>query len=107
MSAQTTAVDLFTGTEARFGGLSNERELVAQCPQAFFDGNNPWARLASSIFFGGADMKAWAWKSRDEEIRKRQRSCLRAALGGFELPHEQKEALCAWMLSEMLAKVPS
>lgn len=101
-------MELFAGKPGFLGGLSNEQDLVRYIPEKFktWHGND-WTRFAENIFFRGEDMSKWVWRSNDLEERKRQRACLRAALGGWDLPHEQKVMLCGWMLSEMLTEVPS
>jgi hypothetical protein len=38
--------------------------------------------------------------------KNKQFSCFRGLLGSFCLPHEGKEAVAGWMLSEMLTEVP-
>lgn len=103
----TAAIDLFGGSPLPFGGLSNEEELARQVPEVFRRAGNPWSELVNSIFFGGADTTSWSWKASDPETRKRQVACLRGALSGFGLSHEEKEAVCGWMLSEMLTEVPT
>ena len=106
MTINTNAIHLFSGTPGPLGGLSNERELAAQIPAEFRRHNNQWTRLASSIFFSGANLKHWTWRTPDRQTRMRQLTCLQAVLTGFDLKHEEKEALAGWMLSEMLMEVP-
>ena len=96
---------LFSGRPLPFGGLSNEKELLAACPQEFRDGNR-WSDYALTCFMEGGNAADWAWKSDDESERRRQRACLLGLLGTFELSHEDKAAVAGWMLSEMLAQVP-
>ena len=97
---------LFAGGPEPLGGLSNERELARICPDEFRKRNNPWHRYASKLFFEGGNIAHWKWKSDNEEERKRQLRCLQGVLAGFDLSHEDKEALAGWMLSEMLVEVP-
>ena len=97
---------LFAGKPGFLGGLSNERELVRHCPADFKRGNK-WTKAASTIFFRGADPSKWAWRTTDRGERQKQLACLRGALMGFDLKHEDKEAICGWMLSEMLTEVPA
>lgn len=110
---ETTAVEqLFAGQPRLFGGLSNERELVAMLPPEFparfvRPFTNPWIEAASRIFFAGAKTSEWKWRSEDADVRQHQIECFAGALKGFDLKHEEKEALCGWMLSEMLTEVPA
>lgn len=100
-----TASPLFAGERQLFGGLSNECELAKLCPPEFKRGN-PWSSYASRVFFGGADIANWKWKSTDEAERRHQGGMLHSLLGTFGLKHEEKEAVAGWMLSEMLTEVP-
>lgn len=100
----TTAV-LFAGKPQLFGGLSNECELAEACPAEFKRGN-PWSSYARRVFFGGANIANWKWKSSDEAERRHQKACFQALLGTFDLKHQDKEAVAGWMLSEMLTEVP-
>lgn len=96
---------IFAGKAQAFGGLSNERELVSLCPEEF-KRRNPWSDYVSKIFFGGANISNWNWKSQDLEKQARQLSCFGCLLGGWGLRHEDKEAIAGWMLSEMLTETP-
>lgn len=96
---------LFSGTPEPFGGLTNEHELVKRCPEDF-KGANLWSSYASKVFFLGADIQNWGWKSADKEIQKRQLGCLKGLLSTYGIAHEDKEAVAGWMLSEMLTEVP-
>jgi hypothetical protein len=107
MHTTTSTEKLFSGSPAFFGGLSNERELIPLIPDQFRRHDNPYTRLANLIFFNGANMAVWPFRSTNEAERIRQKRCLRAVLSGFDLSHEDKEALGGWMLSEMLTEVPS
>ena len=104
METQTTS-PLFAGNVQPFDGLSNERELAKLCPPEFKRGN-PWSSYASRVFFGGANITNWKWKSDDKAMRNGQMGCFYSLLGTFGLPHEDKEAVAGWMLSEMLTEVP-
>lgn len=103
---QLSAEDmLFAGDPMPMGGLSNEDALVRACPEEFRRGN-PWCDYTSKLFFHGADISNWQFKSSDREEKKRQMSCLRGLLETFGIGHNQKEAVAGWMLSRMLSEVP-
>ena len=99
-----TPTVLFAGRPEGLGGLSNEEELVKECPPEFLS-NNPWSNYASSIFFQGAKVATWKWKSDDPAERRRQMACFKGLLGSF-IDHNEKESVAGWMLSEMLTEVP-
>jgi len=96
---------LFSGRPGFLGGLSNEEELAQICPKEFKK-DNPWSNYASLIFFRGADISNWKWATEGEAIRKVQITCFHGLLRGFDLAHEDKEAVAGWMLSKMLTEVP-
>lgn len=96
---------LFSGNPEPLGGLTNEDELAEACPKEFQQ-DNPWSDYASKLFFLGGNIKNWKWKSEDKQVKNRQFACFRGLLGTFGLPHENKEAVAGWMLSEMLTEVP-
>lgn len=104
MEAKTATV-LFTGQPQPLGGLSNEDELAKACPDEFRS-DNPWSDYAMKIFFEGGSTANWKWKSDDKAERNRQIGCFQSVLGTFSLPHEDKEAVAGWMLSEILTEVP-
>lgn len=97
---------LFSGQPNVFGGLSNEAELVKLCPEEFKDRHNKWSDYASKVFFLGADISNWNWKTGEVDIRLKQKRCFYGLLRGWNLKHEHKEAVAGWMLSEMLTEVP-
>ena len=96
---------LFEGDPNLLGGLSNEVALTRACPAQFKE-SNPWSDYAMSLFYSGGNIKNWKWKESDPQIRARQFSRFRALLGTFGIPHEDKEAVAGWMLSEILESVP-
>ena len=96
---------LFEGESGFLGGLSNEAELAKQCPDSFRD-RNAWSDYASQIFFNGAKIHSWKFKDPNKEVQIKQFSCFKGLLGTFAIPHEDKEAVAGWMLSEMLMEIP-
>ena len=101
----TTTIQLFAGQPEPFGGLSNERDLAKACPPEFKK-DNAWSSYASRVFFNGANIANWKWKSTDEAVRRHQKGCFHGLLGTFDLSHQDKEAVAGWMLSEMLTETP-
>jgi len=97
--------DLFSGQPQILGGLSNEEDLVKQCPPEFRQGND-WSGYASSLFFEGGQVSHWKWKSDDDEIKGKQMACFHGLLSTFGIGHHEKESVAGWMLSEMLEEVP-
>ena len=96
---------LFKGDAGFLGGLSNEKELTKQCPNSFKE-NNPWSDYAMKLFFNGGNLKNWKYKDLNKKAQTKQFSCFKGLLSTFGIPHEDKEAVAGWMLSEMLTEVP-
>jgi len=96
---------MFSGTPSPFGGLSNEDALVRACPKEFKE-NNPWSDYVSKLFFSGADISNWDWKTEDEKVAKKQMTILNSFLRSFGPSHQDKEAVAGWLLSEMLKSTP-
>jgi lipid II:glycine glycyltransferase (peptidoglycan interpeptide bridge formation enzyme) len=97
---------LFSGEPLPRGGLSNEEELTQSCPHQFLESHNSWTDYIARTAFWGRDDSTWKWKSSDVAIQKRQKSCMDAMLDSRNLKMSVKNAIAAWMLSEMLSEVP-
>ena len=96
---------LFEGEPELLGGLSNEDELDGLCPKEFRR-RNRWSEYASKLFFCGANISNWKWKSENDEEKRKQLNCFSGLLSSFSISHQGKEAVAGWMLSEMLSEVP-
>ena len=98
---------LFTGELLRPKGLSNEGTLAIECPQEFFDPDNPWSSCAASyILKGRTDLRGWKWKTNDQQTRIQQVLRLEEIVSGSSLDADHQRAVAGWMLSEMLRQVP-
>lgn len=80
------------------------RAVIDWCPQEFQDDGNRWCRLAQSII-GGANVSGW--KFREPALSVRQLRYLKTWLGSWDPRHEDKIAVCGWLLSLMLAEYPA
>lgn len=100
-----TKSPVFAGEPEPLGGLTNELELAKVCPPEF-KRDNPWSYYAGQVFFFGASVANWKWKSDDEKERLRQKACLRGLVTTFNLDFTDVLAVAGWMLSEMLSEVP-
>lgn len=100
---------LFDGKASPYGGLSNEKQLVAECPEEFMRHwtTNKWCDLASTIFFKGINVSNWKYKIQGLEEQHTQFEKLISLLRGWGLKHEHKMAVAGWMLSEMLVEIPN
>lgn len=110
--------NLFAGEPNKSGRLSNEAELVKECPKKFLVDKdrrsrnwNMWVWYVLFLFSPHSHRidvtQNWEWKSDSEEERKRQMRCLFAIRCSFGINPYQRLAILGWMLSEMLLRVPS
>jgi len=74
--------------------------LVEAKNRGFYNGHTPYNALFSALFFSGGklDFK----KDLPEDFKKTATMYLRAFMGSFEPRHEDKEAICAMLLSELV-----
>ena len=104
MATATRTAPLFAGRVLPHGGLSNEAELIIDCPREFRQ-DNDWSVFIRMMYTAGADRSGWKWKSRSKTEKKKQFICFGALLKARIMP-EDRVAVAAWMLSEMLVEVP-
>lgn len=90
--------------DTMFGGIPNMREVIAAVPAEFNRYNNPWCEAASSLFFHGGEVKVT--KAANPEQAAAMLRYLKTWMGSFEPRHEEKEAVCGWLLSLMMDKPP-
>jgi hypothetical protein len=67
--------------------------------RGFYCGSTRYNKLFSNLFFSGGSVE---WKEGvDEEFRKRAWNYLRQFIASWNPKHEEKEAICALILSEI------
>lgn len=91
--------------DAAFSTFGTDPALLAEAKKrGFYNGHTPYNRLFSTLFFEGgkADFKSDA----PEEFVKRAWPYCRALMGSFAPSHEDKEAICAMLLSELVSVSP-
>jgi len=102
---QTTSI-LFAGIPTIFGGLTNERELIEECPPIFWMYDNPWLIYVKKVMAqGGGRTNTWKWKSDCEREQRKKLAYFVSMLQSF-IEFENKTAVAAWILSEILEEVP-
>ena len=90
-----------TGLDIAFATLGADPKLLAEAKRrGFYNKDTPYNRLFSALFFKGGklDFKADV----PAEFKERATPYLRALMGSFEPAHEDKEAICALLLSELV-----
>lgn len=89
-----------TRIDMAFPTFGTDPELLAEAKaRGFYNGNTPYNELFSSLFFSGG--KVTFKKDVDAEFKKSAWPYLRAFMGSFAPKHEEKEAICAMLLSEL------
>lgn len=87
---------------------SNELDLHRHCPAVFRDSANPWNVYASRLFYDGGMFTSWDWKQMSRadkaELEVKFTRLLRAT--NSQLHDDQRIAILAWMLNDMLSDVP-
>lgn len=97
-----------TDVQVVFGGIPNYDEVLAACPKEFRD-FNPWSDLAEKIFFFGLRedaIRKIGIKATSQEEADMKWAYFRTWLGSFAPKHQDKVAVCGWLLSLMLAELP-
>lgn len=76
-------------------------ELLAEAQRrGFYNGHTPYNRLFSKLFFEGG--KVEFKKDVPEEFKDAAWAYVRSFMGSFAPKHEEKEAICAMLMSELV-----
>jgi len=90
-----------TGLDMAFGTFDSHPELLAEArARGFYNGHTPYNKLFSSLFFSGGKLNFK--KDLDPEFKAAALPYLRSFMGSFAPKHEEKEAICAMLLSELV-----
>lgn len=84
-----------------FDDVRTDPVLLAEARvRGFYGGHTPYNKLFSNLFFNGGklDLK----KDLPEDFRKAALPYLKALMQSFTPSHEDKEAVCAMLLSELV-----
>jgi hypothetical protein len=101
LDLRTFAFPKVTGLDMAFSTFRTDPALLAEAKRRGFDnGRGPYNRLFSKLFFEGGkvDFK----KGVPDEFKNAAWAYLRSFMGSFEPKHEEKEAICALLLSELV-----
>ena len=89
-----------TGLDIAFSTLKTDPFLLELAKErGFYNGNTPYNRLFSDLFYSGGSLTFKC--SITEEFKKKAIPYLKAFMGSFEPKHEEKEAICSLILSEL------
>ena len=77
------------------------KELLEEAKlRGFYNGNTPYNKLFSNIFFSGGKVK---FKPElNEEFKTSAWAYCHSFMGSWSPKHEEKEAICAMIMSELL-----
>ncbi len=92
---------IIKGIDAAFSLVKTNPELLAEAKsRGFYNGRTEYNRLFSILFFSGGKI---AFKDGiNDDFRKSAWPYCRALMSSFEPKHEEKEAVCAMLMSELL-----
>lgn len=90
-----------TEVDMAFSTYSTIPELLKEAKKRkFYNGHTPYNKLFSDLFFSGGRIAFK--KDIDEENAKEIWLYCRSFMSSFEPKHEEKEAICAMLMSEIL-----
>jgi hypothetical protein len=94
-------IPTLTDVEIAISTVKTDPALLAEAKaRGFYNGHTPYNALFGSLFFRGGKLN---FKKRlDPEFKTTATRYLRALMGSFEPSHEDKEAVCALLLSELV-----
>jgi hypothetical protein len=89
------------GIDMVFSTFKTDKALLEEARmRGFYNGNTPYNRLFSKLFFGGGKIKFK--EGIDEDFKSNAWKYCRSFMGSFEPKHEEKEAICAMLMSEII-----
>ena len=94
----------FPHIEARdivFSVMKTDQTLLEEAKkQGFYDGHTPYNDLFNQIFFKGGHLNFK--KDLDPAFKEKAMLYMRSLMNSFEPKHEDKEAICALLLSNLV-----
>ena len=101
MDLKTFKFPEVNGIDMAFSTFKTILELLKEAKErGFYNGHSPYNRLFSQAFFNGG--RVIFKKDIDAEFKQKAWSYCRALMGSFEPKHEDKEAVCAMLMSELI-----
>lgn len=81
--------------------IKTDKNLLEEAKKrGFYNGHTPYNDLFSNLFFNGG--KVNFKKNLDKKFKAKALPYLKAFMKSFEPAHEEKEAICALLLSELV-----
>ncbi len=92
-----------SNADMAFSVLKTDSSLLEEAKKrGFYRGDTFYNSLFSKLFFSGGELNYK--KDIDDKFKKEASTYLRAFMGSFAPKHEEKEAICAMLLSELVKK---
>ena len=89
-----------TGADLAFPTFGADPQLLREAKErGFYGGSTPFNHLFSTLFFQGGNLNFKP--DLDPDFKASALPYLKAFMGSFEPKHEEKEAICALLLSEL------
>lgn len=90
-----------TGIDMELSVFKTNKDLLSEAKsRGFYNGRTKYNDLFSSLFFSGGKINFK--KDIDEDFKNRAWPYCRAFMASWEPKHEEKEAICAMIMSELL-----
>lgn len=92
---KVSAIDL------AFPTIRTNPELLDEAKKrGFYNGYTPYNKLFSTLFYSGGKLNFK--KDLSPEFKNKALPYMKAFMGSFEPKHEEKEAICSLLLSELV-----
>ena len=90
-----------TGVDLAFPTFSTIPELLTEAKnRGFYNGSTKYNKLFNELFFNGGTLNFK--KGLNPEFKEKALPYLRSFMGSWSPKHEEKEAICAMLLSELV-----
>ena len=90
-----------SAADAVFPTVNTDKVLLKEAKERGFDSmSNPWNNYFSDLFFTGGEIEFQ--EGLDKEVKTKMWRYCRALMGSFAPKHEDKTAVCAMLMSELL-----
>lgn len=101
MDLKTFDFPELTDVDVVFSTLGTNKELLEEAKKrGFYDGEGPYNKMFSSLFYDGGQVE---FKSDlDEDFKNIAWKYCRCLMKSFSPKHEDKEAICSMLMSELL-----
>lgn len=101
MELSTSQIPTLDDLQVVFSTVRTDPDLLAEAKaRGFYNGRTPYNALFNALFFRGG--KPNFKPDVDPTFKAQATRYLRALMASFEPSHEEKEAVCALLLSELV-----